>query len=53
MHDRAIDHFIFVERSVNGNVYCDMLEEYFFPQLEDIEAENDLVLFQQDRAPPH
>lgn len=53
MHDRIIGPFIFIERNINGDVYCDMLEEYLFPQLDDIEAEKGLVYFQQDGAPPH
>ncbi|XP_054716800.1 uncharacterized protein LOC129226226 [Uloborus diversus] len=53
MHDRVIGPFIFAERNINGDVYCDMLEEYVYPQLDDIEAEKGLVYFQQDRAPPH
>jgi hypothetical protein len=53
MHDRVIGPFIFVERNINGDVYCEMLEEYVYPQLNDIEAEKGLVYFQQDGAPPH
>lgn len=36
MHDRHIGPFICVERTVNSDVYGDKLEEYVFPQLEDI-----------------
>lgn len=53
MVDRVIGPFIFVERTINGDIYYDMLTEYVFPQMEDIEAEKGLVFFQQDGAPPH
>lgn len=53
MVDRVIGPFIFVEQTINGDIYYDMLTEYVFPQVEDIEAEKGLVFFQQDGAPPH
>jgi hypothetical protein len=40
----------FVENTVTGNSYLDMLNEWLLPQLE--EDSNDFT-FQQDRAPPH
>lgn len=53
IHVRTIGHFIVVERTVNDEVYCDILKEYHFPHLEDIVAGNGLVHFQRDGAPPH
>lgn len=54
MHDKLIGPFFFVEQTITGNVYFDMLEQYVFPQLEQIENENNVeLLFQQDGAPPH
>lgn len=53
MHDRVVGPFIFAENTINGDIYCDMLELYVFPQLDDIEAEKGLLSFQQDGAPPH
>lgn len=42
--------FFFVEKSINGCIYQDMLSEWLFPQLE--EAVPGFIL-QQDGAPPH
>ena len=54
MHDRLIGPFFFMERTITGNIYLDMLEQYVFPQLDQIEEENNVqLLFQQDGAPPH
>jgi hypothetical protein len=39
----------FVEKSVTGQVYLKMLENWLMPQL----AEEDEFIFQQDGAPPH
>lgn len=53
MHDRIVGPFIFAEKTINGNIYCDMLELYVFPQIDDIEQEKGPIFFQQDGAPPH
>lgn len=53
MNDRIVGPFIFAEKTITGDIYYDMLELYVFPQLDDIEAEKGLVIFQQDGAPPH
>lgn len=53
MNDRIVGPFIFCENTINGDIYCEMLELYVFPQVDDIEAEKGLVIFQQDGAPPH
>uniref|UniRef100_A0A1B6EKB9 DUF4817 domain-containing protein n=1 Tax=Cuerna arida TaxID=1464854 RepID=A0A1B6EKB9_9HEMI len=53
MNDRIVGPFIFAEKTITGDIYCDMLELYVFPQVDDIEAEKGLVIFQQDGAPPH
>jgi hypothetical protein len=45
-------YFFSVENTINGQVYLDMLENFFFPQSE----ENDLAntkIFQQDCSPLH
>ncbi|GFX59139.1 DUF4817 domain-containing protein [Trichonephila clavipes] len=42
--------FFFAEKSINGDIYRDMLSEWLLPQLE--EAVPDFIL-QQDGAPPH
>jgi hypothetical protein len=38
----------FMESSITGSVYLDMLTEFLIPQLD-----VDNVIFQQDGAPPH
>uniref|UniRef100_A0A1B6BYI4 Tc1-like transposase DDE domain-containing protein n=1 Tax=Clastoptera arizonana TaxID=38151 RepID=A0A1B6BYI4_9HEMI len=53
MHDRVIGPFIFIEKTINGDIYCFMLEEYVFLHLNDIVEEKGLCYFQQDGAPPH
>ena len=49
MCDRIIGPFFFAERTVNGVIYLDMLEQFVIPQLE-LQPQ---VIFQQDGAPPH
>lgn len=50
MYNRIFGPFFFAEKTINGAVYLDMLENFLFPQLEEIE---DRIIFQQDGAPPH
>ncbi|KFM70390.1 hypothetical protein X975_16355, partial [Stegodyphus mimosarum] len=49
MHDRVIGPFFFTEKTVSS-VVLDMLENFVFPQLEELQAH---VFLQQDGAPPH
>ncbi|KFM56612.1 hypothetical protein X975_18900, partial [Stegodyphus mimosarum] len=50
MHDRVIGPFFFTEKTVSSVVYLDMLENFVFPQLEELQPR---VFLQQDGAPPH
>jgi hypothetical protein len=49
MHNRVIGPFIFAEQTVTTTIYCDMLENFMVPQVEDLQP---TVIFQQDGAPP-
>ena len=51
MHEQFIGPFFFIEQTITVHVYLDMLEQYVFPQVDQIEEENN-VTFQQDGAPP-
>jgi hypothetical protein len=48
--EKVYDPFFFVENTVTGNSYLDMLTLWLLSQLE--EDFNDFI-FQQDGAPPH
>ena len=48
---RVFSPFFFMEDSVTGKVYLDMLENWLMPQLADEEALG--YIYQQDGAPPH
>ncbi|KFM64525.1 hypothetical protein X975_16921, partial [Stegodyphus mimosarum] len=50
MHDGVIGPFFFTEKTVSSVVYLDMLENFVFPQLEELQPH---VFLQQDGAPPH
>ncbi|KFM61029.1 hypothetical protein X975_23527, partial [Stegodyphus mimosarum] len=50
MHDRVIGPFVFTEKTVSSAVYLDMLENFVFPQLEELQPN---AFLQQDGAPPH
>lgn len=52
MKNRVLGPFFFAEKTINGNVYLDMLTEYCFPQLDELENAQ-RIHFQQDGAPPH
>lgn len=52
MKNRVIGPFFFAEKTINGVVYLDMLINYCFPQLDELENIHQLH-FQQDGAPPH
>jgi hypothetical protein len=49
MSDRTVGPFIFHESTITSAVCLDMLENFVFPQI----AEVDGLIFQQDGAPPH
>ena len=44
--------FMLAEKTVTGNVYLDMLEQFLEPQLIS-DGITDTIVFQQDGAPPH
>ncbi|KFM78615.1 hypothetical protein X975_09761, partial [Stegodyphus mimosarum] len=50
IHDRVIEPFFFTEKTVSSVVYLDMLENFVFPQLEELQPH---VFLQQDGTPPH
>ncbi|KFM65919.1 hypothetical protein X975_00306, partial [Stegodyphus mimosarum] len=50
MHDQVIGPFFFTEKTVSSVVYLDMLENFVFPQLEELQPH---VFLQQDGAPPY
>ena len=50
MKNRIIGPFFFHEKSITGPVYQDMLEQFVYPQVADLQPQ---VIFQQDGAPPH
>ncbi|KFM58633.1 hypothetical protein X975_22411, partial [Stegodyphus mimosarum] len=50
MHDRVIGPFFFTEKTVSSVVYLHMLENFVFPQVEELQPH---VFLQQDGAPPH
>jgi hypothetical protein len=46
--------FFFAESTSTGGIYKDKLENYFFPQIEDLVRETgNLVIFMQDGARPN
>ncbi|KAJ4446658.1 hypothetical protein ANN_13355 [Periplaneta americana] len=47
---QVIGPFFFSEKTVCGTTYLDMLEQFFFPQIEQLQPN---ILFQQDCTPPH
>ena len=49
--ERAYGPF-FMETTINGFVYLDMLQEFLIPQLDEDDQEGH-IHFQQDGAPPH
>jgi hypothetical protein len=36
----VVGSFFFVERTITGDIYLDLLEQFVFPQVDDIEREN-------------
>lgn len=54
MHDCVVGQFLYVEDTMRGTNYFNMLEIYVFPQADDIERTKGMnVTFHQDGAPPH
>jgi hypothetical protein len=54
MYDRVVGPFMFVENTITGDSCLDILEDYAFPQIDNIEREKGVsVIFQQAAAPPH
>jgi hypothetical protein len=49
MSDRTVGPFFFHKITITSAVYLDMLENFVFPQI----AEVDGLIFQQDGTPPH
>jgi hypothetical protein len=50
LHDHLIGPFFFAEATVTSSSYLDMLENFVYAQLQELQS---AVLFQQDGAPPH
>ncbi|XP_023725909.1 uncharacterized protein LOC111874552 [Cryptotermes secundus] len=50
--ERVYGPFFFMERTITGSVYLDMLQEFLIPQLDEDDQEG-RIHFQQDGAPPH
>ena len=46
------ESFFFMETTITGIVYLDMLKEFLIPQLDEDDQEG-RIHFQQDGAPPH
>lgn len=52
--DNAVSPFFFSESTISGGIYQHMLENYFFPQTENLERETgNMATFIQDGATPH
>jgi hypothetical protein len=50
LHGRLIGPFFFAEATVTFRNYLDMLENFVYPQLQELQP---VMFFQQDGAPPH
>ncbi|PNF19071.1 hypothetical protein B7P43_G11300 [Cryptotermes secundus] len=50
--ERVYGHFFFMETTITGIVYLDMLQESLIPQLDEDDQEG-RIHFQQDGTPPH
>jgi hypothetical protein len=50
MKDRITGPFSFVEATVTGGVSLDMLEQFVYPQVADLQLN---IIYQQDGAPPN
>ncbi|KFM61825.1 hypothetical protein X975_12247, partial [Stegodyphus mimosarum] len=50
MHDRVTGPFFFTEKTISSVVYLDMLENFVFSQLEELQPH---VFLEQDGTPPH
>jgi hypothetical protein len=45
MHDRVIGPFVFADHTATGANYYDMIHEYLFPQVLELQPN---IIFQQD-----
>jgi hypothetical protein len=52
MHLTVYDPFFFMETTITGIVYLDMLQQFLDPRLDEDDQEG-RIHFQQDGAPPH
>jgi hypothetical protein len=52
MHLTVYDPSFFMETTITGIVYLDMLQQFLIPQLDEDDQEG-RILFQQDGAHPH
>jgi hypothetical protein len=51
MHVTVYGPFFFMEKTITGIVYLDMLQQFLIPQLDEDDQEG-RIHFQQDSAPP-
>jgi hypothetical protein len=52
MHVTVYGNFPFMETTITGIVYLDMLQQFLIPQLDEDDQEG-RTHFQKDSAPPH
>jgi hypothetical protein len=52
MHVTVYGPFFFMETTITGIVYLDMLKQFLIPQLDE-DDQGGRIYFQQDGAPPH
>jgi hypothetical protein len=52
MHVTVYGPFFFIEMTITGIVYLDMLQQFLVPQLDEDDQEGN-IHFQQDSACPH
>jgi hypothetical protein len=52
MHVTVYDPFYFMETTITGIVYLDMLQQFLIPQLDE-DNQEERIHFQQAGAPPH
>jgi hypothetical protein len=53
MYDHVVGPFFFVERTIIVDIYLNMLEQFVFPQITNIEREDVTGVFQQVGAMSH
>jgi hypothetical protein len=52
MHVTVYGPFFFMETTITGIMYLDMLQQFLIPQLDEDDREG-CIHFQQEGAPPH